>query len=703
MKMKFRTNSKFFDSRTSAVSIYCRRPRFEALEDRCLLSAGGAASEHHGFLPAQITHAYGVDQIPMVAGQLPGAGQTIAILEELDNPNFLDSTDPSFATSDLAVFDRLTRLPDPPSFRVISYNPDTREVGPRVSPVSGETADEFALDVEWAHAIAPGASIIVVEDSRPSHLGGAKTMNFAASLPGVSVVSSSIGSVEFKEEIDLDQYFVTPAGHQGVTYFASSGDEKEGFHPSYPANSPNIVSVGGTYLTLDSGRDYDSELAWNHSQGGTSRYETEPAYQLGVNTTGYRQTPDVAAIGSPDTGVAVYNSWANPDTGWNRGAIGGTSLGAPVWAGMVAIANQLRVQAGLGTLDGVSQTLPRLYQLNSADFHSISGVQPGELVPDDPRSRDLPEGYNLFTGLGSPVANLLVPDLAGVSPAIGSVVVAQSRRLMTWNAQDSSGVTSASLTIDGTTISSIHGPYRAASGVNFSGAFGTMSTGTHHYTITVDDTLGYTSQYDGTFSVTGPTIGGVVVVPSQGRMTWNVQDSSNVISSSLAVDGTTVSNVRGPYRTASGVNFSGVFGGLSAGSHNYTITANDTLGNSSQYTGSFSVTGPTIGSVVVIPSLRLMTWNVQDSSSVTSSSLTIDDTPVSRIRGPYMATCGANFSGTWGHLSFGTHRYVITARDVAGNWSQYAGTFDVPGPLAATAIPLHASLASLTDSLHRLL
>ena len=92
---------------------------------------------------------------------------------------------------------------------------------------------------------------------------------------------------------------MTPAGHQGVTFFGSSGDGKDGYAPSFPAMSPNFVAVGATYLTLDSCGDYESELAWNHSQGGTSPYESEPAYQSGVNTTSYRQTPDVAALGYP--------------------------------------------------------------------------------------------------------------------------------------------------------------------------------------------------------------------------------------------------------------------------------------------------------------------------------------------------------------------------------------------------------------------
>ena len=138
----------------------------------------------------------------------------------------------------------------------------------------------------------------------------------------------------------------------------------------------------------------------------------------------------------------------------------------------------------------------------------------GTPATGDPRSTDLSAGgYNLFTGLGSPVANLLVPGLAGVSPTIGSVVVVPSRGLMTWNAQDSSGVASCSLAVDGAAVSSIHGPYMAAAGVNFSAAFGTLSAGTHSYTITAIDTLGNSSQYSGTFDVAQPLSG--VIVPSR--------------------------------------------------------------------------------------------------------------------------------------------------------------------------------------------
>ena len=195
MKRSSRTGSTSFASRRPKDAIRHRLARLSARRPLPSL-AGSTSSGPHGFLPAQITHAYGIDQIPMVAGQLPGAGQTIALIENSDNPNFLNSADPSFSTSDLAVFDGLTGLPDPPSFTVMSYDADTSTIGPRLPVEAGATGDEFALDVEWAHAIALGASIIIVEPSASGHEAAAKTIYFAASLPGVSVVSSSWASGE---------------------------------------------------------------------------------------------------------------------------------------------------------------------------------------------------------------------------------------------------------------------------------------------------------------------------------------------------------------------------------------------------------------------------------------------------------------------------------------------------------------------------
>ena len=271
-----------------------------------------------------------------------------------------------------------------------------------------------------------------------------------------------------------------------------------------------------------------------------------------------------------------------------------------------------------------------------------------------------------------------------VGPTISSVVVVASQGLMTWNVQDPGTVVNSSLSVDGTPVAKISGPFTAASGgVNFSGKFGTLPVGLHNFTITATDISGNSSQFKGTFNVltAGPTISSVVVVASQGLMTWNVQDSGTVVNSSLSVDGTPVAKISGPFTAASGgVNFSGKFGSLPVGLHNYTITATDNSGKSSQFKGTFKVLtlGPTISSVVVVVSQGLMTWNVQDPGTVVGSTLAIHGTPVAKISGPFTAASGGvNFSGKFGTLAVGLHNFTITATDISGNSSQFKGTFNV--------------------------
>ena len=171
----------------------------------------------------------------------------------------------------------------------------------------------------------------------------------------------SWGFPEFSGETAYDKYFTTP----GITYVAASGDSPG---VEYPAASPDVVAVGGTTLALSSSGGYGSETAWDDSGGGYSQYEAEPAYQESVQTTGQRSTPDVAFDANPNTGVEIYFTPASGGGGWQTTqqgsweAVGGTSLGTPAWAAIIAIADQGRA-AGPGSLDGSTQTLPALYPL----------------------------------------------------------------------------------------------------------------------------------------------------------------------------------------------------------------------------------------------------------------------------------------------------------------------------------------------------
>lgn len=386
----------------------------EALESRQLLSvvpmalpldvatpdgtlANGTATPA-AISPAEFKAAYGINQIKLDGITGDGTGQTIAIITADDAPNLVSSSNSSFDKSDLHIFDSEFGLPDPPSFtkieQTVNGNAPAADVG---------WAEEASLDVEWAHAIAPEAKIVLFEayDSTSDNLlnWGVKT---AADYSGVSVVSMSFGFSEFAGENSVDADFTTPSGHNGVTFLASTGDM--GAPGDYPAFSPNVVAVGGTVLNLSDG-NYSSETGYDSSGGGISDYETKPSYQSGVmQSSTQRTTPDVAIDGDPQTGVDVYDSY---NTGYANKwyQIAGTSLSAQVWGALIAIADQGRANDKLSTLDGPSQTLPRLYSISSSDFHDItSGYNGFSASP----------GYDLVTGRGSPIANVLEPALAGV-------------------------------------------------------------------------------------------------------------------------------------------------------------------------------------------------------------------------------------------------------------------------------------------------
>jgi hypothetical protein len=349
------------------------------------LSAGPA-----GYTPSQIRHAYAFDQISFngVAGD--GRGQTIAIVDAYDDPSIV---------ADLHQFDSAFGLPDPVLTKV------NQSGGVNLPAVSAAWAPEISLDVEWAHAIAPGANILLVEATSNSNADLFAAVAWAADHPGVSVVSMSWGGGEFSSETASDATFTTPAGHAGVTFVASAGDS--GAPADYPAASLNVLTVGGTELNLSASGAWASESAWTDGGGGPSKYETQPAYQWGVVPfgTSSRSTPDVAYNADPNTGFAIYDSYNfSSFTPW--AVYGGTSAGAPQWAALVAIADQGRALKGQGSLDGRSQTLPALYQLPAGDFHDItSGSSAG--TP----TYSAWTGFDLVTGRGTPIANLVVSGL----------------------------------------------------------------------------------------------------------------------------------------------------------------------------------------------------------------------------------------------------------------------------------------------------
>lgn len=368
----------------------------ENLEPRQLLSAARfapgyvvvphAGSTGSGYTPAQLRAAYGVNGTSFGSTPADGRGQTIAIIDAYDDPNI---------ASDLATFDAAYGIAAPPSFRIVNQSGGTTL--PRTDPSQGWEG-ETALDVEWAHAIAPGANIILVEASSASDNDLFAAVNWARQQAGVSVISMSWGSDDNASFASYDQglssrYLVTPSGHQGVTFVASSGDTGV---PSFPSTSPNVLAVGGTDLYLTSSGAISRETAWTPTTSGGVTWSGGGGTSKEFSG---RTVPDVAY--NAGVGMAVYDTFG-PDHGWV--SIGGTSAGAPQWAALIAIANQGRALAGLGTLNGATQTLAAIYAAPAADFHDIT--------TGSTQFQAAGPGYDLATGRGSPVANLLIPYLA---------------------------------------------------------------------------------------------------------------------------------------------------------------------------------------------------------------------------------------------------------------------------------------------------
>jgi subtilase family serine protease len=370
-------------------------PAIDFLSDSSSLP-DASASTVLGYTPAQLQAVYGFSSISFNSGKTAanGAGQTIAIVDAYNDPTI---------AADLKTFDSKFGLATA-NLKVVNQTGGTS-----LPATDGGWAQEISLDVEWAHAIAPGANILLVETNSSSNSDLLAGVNYARGAAGVSVVSMSWGGSEFAGETSYDSDFTTPSGHTGVTFIAASGDNGSAGGVDWPASSPDVLSVGGTSLTVTSSGAYSSETGWSDSGGGVSQFEGEPEYQSGVQTLDARTVPDVSADANPSTGVAVYDSYSyDGHSGWME--FGGTSAAAPQWAGLISIADQGRVINKLGTLNGSTNTLPTLYDLEgnsssySADFHDITSGQTSYSVSAG-------SGYDLVTGIGSAKANKLVPAL----------------------------------------------------------------------------------------------------------------------------------------------------------------------------------------------------------------------------------------------------------------------------------------------------
>src|SRR5579863_7439971 len=340
------------------------------------------------FTPSQIRHAYGFD---LITNQ--GAGQTIALVDAYDDAN---------AGSDLTVFSQQFNLP-----ACTTSNGCFRQLysSGKKPAANANWAVEIALDIEWAHAIAPQAKIMLVEAPSNNLSDLLSGVDFAV-RNGASVVSMSWASTELSSERSLDNHFVAT----GVTFLAASGDSGTGVN--YPAASPDVIAVGGTSLTLDKSGNYSSESAWSGSSGGISKYEYEPLPQaqlpIANDIHGMRGVPDVSYNANPGTGYAIYDSiGVSGYSGWFQ--VGGTSAASPQWAALIAITNSQRVAARKANMSATGTSVYAVGKSSlSTNFHAVTTGTNGSCGT----ICDASAGYDYVTGLGTPQSKVLIPALA---------------------------------------------------------------------------------------------------------------------------------------------------------------------------------------------------------------------------------------------------------------------------------------------------
>jgi subtilase family serine protease len=402
------------------------------------------------YRPAQLRQAYNLPAL--YSKGINGKGTTIAIVDPFGSPTI---------KSDLTTFDQAFGLPAPPSFTVIQPDGAVPPYNPGNSYMN-DAAGETSLDVEWAHTIAPGANILLVETPVAETEGVAgfpqivKAEEYALRHYHVDVISQSFEATEQTfpslRSVEGLRGAYQEAYQQQVTLLAASGDsgatdeELDGttLYPkpvtSWPDSDPLVTGVGGTQLHLDgNGNHVSPDTAWNDtynvatsqfidadngpnplaSGGGKSILFPRPSYQNSVSSVvgNSRGVPDISMSAACNGAVDVYDS-ANGGGGWSENC--GTSEATPLFAGIVALAAQ---QAGhpLGLIN------PALYKMSAQDMPGIVPVTSGNNTVTfsrggkqyTVRGHSAQAGYSLVDGVGTVNAALFVPELAREAAVAG--------------------------------------------------------------------------------------------------------------------------------------------------------------------------------------------------------------------------------------------------------------------------------------------
>jgi len=379
------------------------------------------------YTPAQIRAAYGLPTVPSSIASLStaaaaalGAGQTIFVIDAYHHPN---------AIADLAAFNTKFGLPGCTTVTVATgattlavasasagcqvaqvYAASGAKTGGTAPAYNAGWAQEIALDMQWAHAIAPLARIVLIEAADATTSGLTNAITLANKL-GPGVVTMSFGASEGSWVTNTASLFQT----SGMSYLAATGDS--GSAVSWPSAMPTVLAVGGT--TLRYSTSSRTETTWAKTGGGISAYVKMPSYQTALTIAGeptasgatkYRSVGDLAFNADPATGqwVAFMAKGASAPSWY---AFGGTSISAPQWAGLTAAANAQRALSGRAVLGAFHSTLygsfaPSTSSYASA-FYDITSGSNGTC-----KACYAGTGYDTPTGLGTPRASALLAALA---------------------------------------------------------------------------------------------------------------------------------------------------------------------------------------------------------------------------------------------------------------------------------------------------
>lgn len=354
-----------------------------------------------GLSPSQVRSAY---NLPTTGGS-----GTIALIDAYDDPS---------CQNDFNVFSQQYGLP--------TASTTNFEIHKMSATIAGNEnwGGEISLDVQWAHAIAPNAKILLVEAKSNSNANLLAAVAYAASRPDVVAISMSWGGSEFSTEASSDTSFISVSG---ANFFASAGDDGTGV--IWPSVSSNVTGVGGTELIFN-GNVVSMETAWGDSGGGLSAYEPEPSYQTsyGVKSTfGRRAVPDVSYNGGPDSAVAVYDSYGYG--GWLE--VWGTSAGSPQWAAIRSLGGTIVNNTTFYTLASTVSTYTTTFRDITIGSNLTTGAPPGFYTKAT-------VGYDYVTGLGSPLTYTFTSSSFGTLTASFNIALLNTYGPLTVNFTDTS-------------------------------------------------------------------------------------------------------------------------------------------------------------------------------------------------------------------------------------------------------------------------